>query len=779
MSNDPRIRWELPSPHGILIDEAQEAWWSGHVEDVLELDGGESGLLVAAQTGGVWALSTGGSALPLSNDWEAPDINCLAPGPDGPRHFFAGGGRTIEANLLDDPPVAPNEEGVIYESDASEPVPLLKWAPVQDPLPRGAGRVNGLLVLRRHRMILAACERGLYWSAIPASSPQRGCLSPPLPSPPARPPFKWRRAAEVNVGQRGYFSVVAGSLSGRTEAPGEEELSRVSIVAGGMRAGVFIGHWEAGNVLTGKAPNFHLERVSVIDPPAGDVAGLAFMSAGASSVAVCEQQPKHLYAACSEQDGRLKMILRSQDGGRRWGITGYRLDGVAASKDLRGVAGDQGDGWNNCIAVMPSNPAYVAFGWVPGVFVSRDGGQRWRLMTGEPHLHADIQILRFKPTTPDFKHHLYVGSDGGLALVDLDEFGASGKVVARSDFNRLLPTIQCYSTFPVPRQFYGTLAASRTDRGWVGTGTQDNGNIYSDLGAGAPWRRVDGGDGGWNAFLEDGTLVRNILDSPVTSAVRTGALLAGAGPIPITAPPPGDPAGLKGPVGDIVRRPRFRNESGSVIYAVAGRGAEVYGLFRDDSPQRTLHWELLGTLPPPLVAAGVGSHTGATVFVGTANGRIFALDSRRGSLQELAVALPKPAPSRPQQGGSPGRIVTLSETSAFAILNATDQKNSYVLRLDGLRWAPPLCAGLPTGQFFYGLEGVLQEDRQVVFAATDDRVFMSEDAGDHWVPASANLPRRPHCADLRVAIDREEAWLYLSTFGRSVWRARLHRVRHG
>jgi hypothetical protein len=780
MSNDPRIRWELPSPHGILKDEAQDAWWSGHVEDVLELDGGDSGLLVASHTGGVWVVATDNSALPLSNDWDVPDINALAAGPDGPRHFFAGGGKAIEKNLLDDPPKLPQQEGVIYETDASDPLPLLSWKPVNAPLPKSAGMVNRLLVLRRHRIILAACDHGLYWSEIPASAAQRGCLAPPLPSAPARPPFKWRRASEVNVGQGGYFSVVAGSLSGRTESPGEEDLSRVSIIAGGMAAGVFIGRWDSGSILTGKPPNFHLERVSVIDPQVGDVTGIVFLSTGATSVAVCERFPKNLYAACSEPDGRFKMVLRSRDGGRRWERTGFKLEGSAKGKDIRGVAGDQGNGWNNCIGVMPSGPDIVAFGWVHGIFLSHDGGRKWKLIPDDgPHLHSDVQVVRFKPTTVDDKHYLYVGSDGGLARVDLDEFAATGKVVARSNFNRMLATIQCYSTFPVPRDFYGTLAASRVDRGWVSTGTQDNGNLYCNLAAGSPWLVLDGGDGGWNAFLEDGALARNILDNYVTSAHRQAAAIVGNGPIPITVPPTGDPGGLKSPVGDIVRRPQFRNEGGFLMYAVAGLGSNIYGLFTDVPHPMSYHWELLGTLPQGLTASCLGSHTGGTVFVGTTLGRIFALDSRRGTFLELPVVLPKPMPSKPQKGGLPCRIVTLSDTYAFATLNATKQKNSYILRLDGLRWTPPLCVGLPSGEFFYGIEGVLQEDRQVLFAATDDRVYMSEDAGDYWVPASANLPRRPHCADLRVAIDREEAWLYLSTFGRSVWRAQLHRVHHG
>jgi hypothetical protein len=53
MADDPRFKWELATPYGISIDDKQDAWWSGHVTDILELDGGHGGLLVATQSGGV------------------------------------------------------------------------------------------------------------------------------------------------------------------------------------------------------------------------------------------------------------------------------------------------------------------------------------------------------------------------------------------------------------------------------------------------------------------------------------------------------------------------------------------------------------------------------------------------------------------------------------------------------------------------------------------------------------------------------------------------------
>lgn len=194
----------------------------------------------------------------------------------------------------------------------------------------------------------------------------------------------------------------------------------------------------------------------------------------------------------------------------------------------------------------------------------------------------------------------------------------------------------------------------------------------------------------------------------------------------------------------------------------------------------TYHWELLGTLPGGRSVASAASHTGASVLVGATDGHIFVLDSALGTFLDLPVVLPQPSPSKPQSGGAATRIVTLSETDAFAMLNTTNLGNFYVLRLDGLNWKPPLSAGLPANTGFYGIDGAIQEQgRPLLFVSTDNRVYMSEDGGENWVPAIAGLPECPHCAELRVHIDGENSWLYLSTFGRSLWRAHIYRVHFG
>ena len=92
----------------------------------------------------------------------------------------------------------------------------------------------------------------------------------------------------------------------------------------------------------------------------------------------------------------------------------------------------------------------------------------------------------------------------------------------------------------------------------------------------------------------------------------------------------------------------------------------------------------------------------------------------------------------------------------------------------------PLSNNLPSNAAFYGIDGFLRGDgRPTIFVATDDKVYLSEDAGENWVQASADLPRVPHCADLRVGKIGQVPMLFLSTFGRSLWRASLERLEPG
>src|SRR5262245_44134884 len=151
MSNDAMIKWTQASYFGIQVDEAADAWHSGHVIDVLEFEDG-SALAVATETGGVWVISASAAQLQLSDTWDNPDSICVALGPDGPRHLFAG----CTAQY---PPAATQSVPVIMETQAGAIVPLLSWTPVADPLPLGAGSITRILVITQRRLIIVACKK--------------------------------------------------------------------------------------------------------------------------------------------------------------------------------------------------------------------------------------------------------------------------------------------------------------------------------------------------------------------------------------------------------------------------------------------------------------------------------------------------------------------------------------------------------------------------------------------------------------------------------------------
>ena len=44
-------QWSLATPFGIDIDEEKDAWHTGHINDMVQLDGGATGMLIASQTG--------------------------------------------------------------------------------------------------------------------------------------------------------------------------------------------------------------------------------------------------------------------------------------------------------------------------------------------------------------------------------------------------------------------------------------------------------------------------------------------------------------------------------------------------------------------------------------------------------------------------------------------------------------------------------------------------------------------------------------------------------
>lgn len=236
----------------------------------------------------------------------------------------------------------------------------------------------------------------------------------------------------------------------------------------------------------------------------------------------------------------------------------------------------------------------------------------------------------------------------------------------------------------------------------------------------------------------------------------------------------------------------------------------IFGLFGGPDPNAWF-WTHIGYVPTMTFpgssfreeVSAVACWKGLWVFVGTTAGRIFRLDLTdpttvwAGTTVAEAMVLPAVAGLVPNfvSVGSPpggpfnngrgiGRIVVDSGGNAFAIWNSTydldwkmSQARSAIFRRSatadsnsGIFWSA--LANAPTDQAYFGLE---IDDGDNLYAITDRQIIFSSDGGGNWAhTTNVGLPKTPHCADLRfVRFADMSGYLYLSTWGRSVWRARI------
>src|SRR5262249_29550109 len=131
------------------VDSTKDRWHAGRAMDVLRLPDGT--LAVAAESGGIWLMNESGSnAICVSNSWPHSQFESVAQGPDDMQQHFAGG----EA---------------LYMTNLTKALPRLDWLQLTS-LPKqfpGAGFIHDILILRGSRVIVLACEGGVYWSRVP------------------------------------------------------------------------------------------------------------------------------------------------------------------------------------------------------------------------------------------------------------------------------------------------------------------------------------------------------------------------------------------------------------------------------------------------------------------------------------------------------------------------------------------------------------------------------------------------------------------------------------
>lgn len=721
------IGWQRAQSYAIQRDDFRTVWHAGHVEALLT-----NGIDVIAgtQTGGVWLINSivspsplaGYSGHPLSDAWDTPDISCLAWGPEHSQVFAGTGSQGIF--LLEFDTVLGGH--LTLRQTTILPVPFLG--------------TSSIVTLNNPRRIVILTNTSVWWSPIPDVATN---LSG----------YVWQEGQELP------FATFTGLAAGPDNTVAVAKFGGRGSLGIGIPApgGIYRGAFQGGALV------FTESQIKGVDP----------LKMRRTSLASCEDHPERMYAIAADPNGAILAVFSSTDGGKTWN-TQSTPQSAAQLGSAPGEAGLQGF-YNNSIAVSPTRPNLVVVGWRSrSPLFSDDGGITWQHpLTQEtnPNLHSDLHVVCFS-RNPNGVEPLFIGGDGGIAVSFDTGF------TYHSQFNRPLNNLQFYgggrATFLGSKS--GSLTASSRYPGLLIGGLQDNGNVYRcpdrhhETGiprqADTPWLRHVGGDGDLNRFIDALGVLINFDNTNTQLGITLWDQSANRfpkGPGSII-PADGKATGVFPTSVEVVPEPSFRN-NGQLMYAAVGSTANgiIHGLFADapkkDVPEASnVRLTRLGSVGSSVTS--IGSLSGSVLMVGTDDGKIYSLDSASSSV--TAYALPDVVAS-----GTVSRIEVFPAPILGALPdNAFALVGSAILFFNGLFWSTTTGSDWTT--FAY------EKETGRLFAATDSDVLVSQDHGRSWKDASAGLPARSHCTDLRIARDGKGGLdLYLATYGHSVWRATI------
>jgi hypothetical protein len=616
--------------------------------------------------------------------------------------------------LLNDPNV-----GVLYETDILQAAPLwAPWLPIA--LPSGVGAVRRLLVDSHQVVLLLATKTGLWYSPIPPAG--------------AHTPYTWS---------------LAGGIAPNADITGLA-LAHNDTVLAATNGGIFHGTWSHGSL------TMQPSQVTGIVP-----AEMAYVI-----LAVAPSSDLRAYAGCCHGAGFGAFVgmLRSDDGGLTWTAT-RALDTSTGSL----IVDHNSSGYSGAAAVSPTDPNTLVLGYTKGPYVSRDGGDHFDA-TAVWMPHDDKHAYHFTATG-----RLYEANDGGVTYTD--DLGTSFSTA----YNRDLANLQFYG--PCARGGWGRTTASYQIPGLIGGGLQDNNDVYCvrwPNGSATPWRAVPPDwqyDGQSITFLRTGDALFAYGDYRVAHW-EAPTLVADDSPIPINRPHTGATRagdGLNSGPTTIVNSPQWRNSSGKLMFAVAASaGSDLYGLFADDDGANK-QWDYLTTVPVPAgsIISALNSGSGRQILVGArAAGMIWLVDMEHGV--EIVPCSGLPASS--DRNAFVLDIIMQSDMGmleAFAVWDDYSHGTGAIYHTTDFRSWTPIGTGLPgTPIFCMATDWTVQP--KTLFAATDDRVYVSRNNGASWTEESSGLPRRPHCSDLAFVTHPDGTrWLHLSTYGWSTWVTRV------
>jgi hypothetical protein len=742
--------WELVSPFGIQLSE--QLWLTGSVWAVHPLPGNR--LLVGTEQGGLWLSEPDDSGAYksrcLSNSWKHWGVATFVADPADPDRIFVGSNDTLGTGG----PGIDGTIGGVFVGSAAKPDGEWVYVPVP-----GFGGVLSMIILPGERLLVVATSADLCWTPIDTV------------------PFIWHSNAQT--------ATDLANLTGDDFLIADRNNSTLGVAQ-----------------ISGSAVLFKSIGSGAIQW------ATATATFTPLRIASCKTKPNNVYCLGSAGPPQRLFVIRSQDSGTTWTECAYNEPNLAApgATPAQAFASaldafDPAVKSRYSIAVHPTDPLTVAVGYGAAALSNDGGTSQWLALnnagaTPAVPMHDDVHELTFDEATGS----LLIPSDGGIlilpsitAMINLPlPFGSGSFFHGDTKRNQSLPVLLMDSN--PPRQSPANLAIGG---GIIVAGTQDDANVWLDP-TDHVWRALEvkttgsavvstAGDGGVVAISSQtsGTYVlhgQNNDNVPVQWAqwrggswspsqtvpvILSSTTLNSSGLIPIlrpVAPTVGLLAGL--PLSPVIA---LASPPNNVVY-----GAEIVAI--PFVVPTKVYWTQLGVVPATWAfgryvtenISALEAFDSASVLAGTQSGRLFRIPVG-GTASEIFFDNPVSGPvSGIASDGNTvlcfnGGVAYLGQpVAAGAISRRLTRLSSFALPPnDGTRVFRGICANRNS------------KYSRLSFAVTVDEneVWVSNSPlGALWHKAVDGLPTAVRCSDVVFSETATEGELFLSTYGRGLWR---------
>jgi photosystem II stability/assembly factor-like uncharacterized protein len=477
--------------------------------------------------------------------------------------------------------------------------------------------------------------------------------------------------------------------------------------------------------------------------------GLPSGDTGRIAVAVAPSDSKRIYAIIEAHGG---ILWRSDDGGNTWTMT---------SDD---TLVDQRPFYFTHLNVDPKDENHV-YAVSEMLAESKDGGKHFKETADA--VHVDYHAMWIAPNDPK---RMMTGGDGGYAL-SLD----GGK---NWSFSRNIPIGEVYHVgVSVGENPYWVCAPLQDNNGFCGpSNSRDSAGIKDE-----DWLRVIGGDGMW--AIPDPSDPNHILTDLQTAHMSdyNKKLMTGRSVSPYTDFTRNDFAlyntkyrfNWDSPIGFAPWNPHLSWVGGSTLFQSSDRGLHWKPISPDLTLNMKAHQQPAGGPLAIDVSSAEFSDTildvegspvrANEIWVGTDDGlvQVTTDDGKHWSRVE------------PKDVDPYGRVETVAPSpfdaaTAYAIVDRHRSGDYapylFVTHNYGKSWSR-IVNGLPADQYVRTVRPDIH-NKNLVFAGTEQGIWISHDAGASWTSFQLNLPT-VSVRDIRIQPEFDD--LVIATHGRDLW----------